>query len=347
MPGSSTSVFCEAEHFEAALREEGHLHLLVTGQGAFRARLTQIALQHLRLSAGEEQLPRIVLVAVPAEMILVVLPVGDEPMPIWGGIAMRAGEIITVGAGRPMHMRTDGPCRWGLIWLPAVELARYGSAMTGTSFSVPSAAHWWRLRPGTSRYLRQLHSAAVGRVESGKVVMDAKIAHGLEQQLIEALVECLSKGRAIEALPETVEHQDIAARLDALLQTEPGQSLPIAKIRAALGVTAASLRVSCEEQLGMGPTEYVHRWRMQLIHRTLLSGIADAASISAVAQRYGFRGLGRFAAKYRAVYGESPSATLQRGLRGGAPPPPLARLRMKLFMTALSWINAGVIAAAV
>jgi hypothetical protein len=216
-------------HFEEALGEEGHLHLLVTGQGAFPARLTQIALHHLRLSAGEEQLPRIALVAVPAEMILVALPVGDEPMPVWGGIGMRAGEIMTVGAGRPMHMRTDGPCRWGLIWLPAVELARYGSAMTGATFSIPSATRWWRLRPATTRYLRRLHSAAVGHVESGRALMGAKTAHGLEQQLIEALVECLSKERAIEALPETVEHQDIAARFEALLQTQPGQSLPMAK----------------------------------------------------------------------------------------------------------------------
>ena len=61
MPGSATSVFSEAEDFEAALRKEGYLGLLVTGQGAFRARLTQIALHRLRISAGEEQLPRIAL----------------------------------------------------------------------------------------------------------------------------------------------------------------------------------------------------------------------------------------------------------------------------------------------
>ena len=68
MPGSVTSVFGEAADFEAALREEGCLGLLVTGQGAFRARLTQIALHRLRISAGEEKLPRIALFAVPAEI---------------------------------------------------------------------------------------------------------------------------------------------------------------------------------------------------------------------------------------------------------------------------------------
>jgi AraC family ethanolamine operon transcriptional activator len=317
MPGSVTSVFSEAADFEAALREEGCLGMLVTGLGAFRARLTRIALHRLRISAGEEELPRIALFAVPAEMILVALPISGEPMPVWGGIRMRAGEIITLGADRPIHMRTEGACRWSSIWVPAAEFVGYGSAMTGNSFSISSAAQWWRLQPATSRYLRQLHAAAVNLVGTrSRALSIAETAHGLEQQLIEAMVECFSKGRAIEAMPVTTERRDIAARFEVLLQTEPEQFLPIAKICAALGVSAQILRISCEEQLGMGPSEYVRRWRMQHVHRALRTANPATASVSEIARRYGFRDPGRFATNYRAVYGELPSATLRRSLRG-------------------------------
>ena len=65
MPGSATSVFSDAEDFEAALRTEGCLGLLVTGRGQFRARLTQISLHQFRLSATDEQLPRVAFLAVP------------------------------------------------------------------------------------------------------------------------------------------------------------------------------------------------------------------------------------------------------------------------------------------
>ena len=57
MPGSVTSVFSEAEDYEVALREEGCCGLLVTGSGEFSARLTQVALHRLRLSAAEEIWP--------------------------------------------------------------------------------------------------------------------------------------------------------------------------------------------------------------------------------------------------------------------------------------------------
>jgi AraC-like DNA-binding protein len=269
MPSSVTSVFSEAEDFAAALRAEGCLGLLVIGSGQFRARLTQIALHRLRLSATDEQLPRIALVAVPAETLLVSLPRGRGPAPIWGGVRLGTEEIMTLGAGHRLHMRTDGPCRWGSIWLPATELVQYGRAVTGTNFAVPSTARW-RLRPAMIRHLRHLHSAAIGLVERrSNAFIGDEAAHGLEQQLIETLVECLSKGSPIEATCPTIEHQDIAVRFEALLHTRPEQALRIVEIRAMLGVSAGALRIGCHQQLGMGPAEYVRRRRMQQLDRAV------------------------------------------------------------------------------
>jgi hypothetical protein len=268
MPRSITSVFSEAEDFAVAMREQGCLALLVTGAGQFRARLTQIALHSLRLSATDEQLPRIAFVASPADTILISLPMGRGPAPIWGGNTIGAGEIMTLGAGQRLHMRTDGPCRWGSIWLPAAELAQYGSAVTGAPFPVPSAAPRWHPRPATMRHLRHLHSAAIGLAERrSSAVIDAAAAHGLEQQLIDALIECFSGSSAIETTPATREHQDVALRLETLLQTHPEQYLRTAQICSAIDVSTRALRLSCEEQLGMGPTEYIRRRRIRLAPR--------------------------------------------------------------------------------
>jgi hypothetical protein len=264
MPRSVTSAFSEVEDFEAALRQEGCLGLLVTGAGQFRARLTQIALHRLRLSATDEQLPRIALVAVPAETLLVSLARGRASAPIWGGVRLGTHEIMTLGAGQRLHMRTDGPCRWGSIWLPATELVEYGRVLSGANFAVPSTAQCCRLRPAMSRHLRHLHSAAIGLVERrSNAFIGGEAAHGLEQQLIEVLVECLSKGSAIEATCDTIGHQDIAVRFEALVHTRPERALRKAEICKTLEISARTLCIACEEQLGMGPAEYVRRRRMQ------------------------------------------------------------------------------------
>jgi AraC-like DNA-binding protein len=322
MPGSLTSAFTEAADFEAALREGGCRNLLVTGPGEFRARLTRIALLQLRLTAGQEQLPRILLLAVPPSAMLVALPGTAEPAPVLGGISMGPREIMTLGPGERLHIRSYGPYRWGGIWLPVAELVRYGSAMTGSHFDVPSGAVRWRLRPAIGRRLRQLHSAAIGFVEgrSGALV-DGETAHGLEQQLIEALIKCLAKGSAIEAPPDTGNHRGLALRYEALLMSAPERAFRMAQICAELGVSEQILRRSCQEQLGMGPIEYARRRRMQLVHRALSRANPHLASIAELARQHGFRG--RFAADYRALYGEPPSATLRRGLDPG-----IAHLRL-------------------
>jgi hypothetical protein len=167
MPVSITSVFSEPGDFEAALREEGGLGLLITGRGQSRARLTQVKLHRLRLSATEEQLSPIAFVAVPADLILVSLPIEGRPGPIWGGTRVRAGEIMTLGPGQRVHARTDEPSRSDSIWLPVQNLARYGRALTGAAFSVPSVARSWRSSPAAGRQLRQTsrgrHAPEFGR----------------------------------------------------------------------------------------------------------------------------------------------------------------------------------------
>jgi len=320
MPGSATSVFSDAEDFEAALRTEGCLGLLVTGRGQFRARLTQVSLHHFRLSATDEQLPRVAFLAVPDDTIVVSLPGDNGSAAICGGIRIGAGEIMTLGAGERLYVRTDDRCRWGLIWLPALELVRYGSALTGAAFAISSTAGLWRPRPAIGRHLRHLHSVAIRLVESGSnALADGEAAHGLEQQLVETLVESLSTGAAIETSAATRERQDVALRFEALLQTQPEQSSRMAKICSALGVSAQTLRRSCEEQIGMGPVEYLRSRRMQLVHRALRRRNQGTATVSAIARSYGFRALGRFAASFRAIYGELPSATLRRGSNDVAP----------------------------
>jgi AraC-like DNA-binding protein len=218
--------------------------------------------------------------------------------------------MITLGPGQRMHTRTGGPCRWTVIRMPEGDFVRYGQALTGPGFDGPPAARW-RPSPAALRELRQLHQTAVRMAETrSRTLADVEAVHGLEQQLIHALIECLSAGPNDMGTLAAGRHREILARLEDLLQAK--RFWRVKEISAALGVSERTLRICCEEQLGMGPTEYARRRRMQLVHSALRSGNPDAASISAVARRYGFRGLGRFAANFRTLFGELPSATLRR-----------------------------------
>ena len=326
MPGSRASVFGEAEDFQAALSADGVAGLLVTSRGQFRARLTQIRLDGWRLAAIEEEQPRIAFVAVPADMVLVSFPIGGGPSPVWAGMEIRNGEMITLGPGQRLHASTLGSSHWGALQAPDQQLIDYGRVLSGVGFVVPPVARWRPPRAAV-RQLRDLHRAATRMAEARVgALTDLQAVYGLEQQLLGALIECLSE-RAEQETATDRRHRDILARFEDLLVAEP--SLPLVNICAGLGVSDRSLRECCKKHLGAGPGRYRYLRAMQHVHRALRTGNSSTASVSGVAAQYGFRGPGRFAARYRALYGELPSATLRRASRPGVPELTLGRQRVK------------------
>ena len=84
------------------------------------------------------------------------------------------------------------------------------------------------------------------------------------------------------------------------------------EICATLRVSHALLRRLCSEHLGMSPIAYDRLRRMSLVRRALGGGGSATESVTAAAHQNGFRDLRRFAARYRAAFGESPEATLLR-----------------------------------
>jgi AraC-like DNA-binding protein len=107
-------------------------------------------------------------------------------------------------------------------------------------------------------------------------------------------------------------HELIMRRFRRVVEENPAEPLYIPEICKEVGVSERTLRMCCQEHLGMGPKRYLLMRRMHLARRALRQAALDATSVTAIAMRYGFWQLGRFAIEYQSLFGESPSATLLR-----------------------------------
>jgi AraC-like DNA-binding protein len=312
MSGSGISAFDEPDDFAAVLAEAGVTELIVVGPGAFGARMTRIILTHLRLSSVEERRARIAFVAPPPGTVRIFLPIRNSPSPVYGGIRVAPDTVVIHGAGNGVYERLVGPCHWGDILVPQPYLARYGGAVTGAPLKLAAGAHRWR-PPGTALGdLARLHAAAI-RVTQARpgAAPGAEAVRGLEQELTEALIECLSGSTADPDSAAERRHRELMAGFAAAMRTRGEGKPSVPEIARSLGVSERTLRACCKAHLNMGPSRYLLARRMQLARRALRHADPSETTVARVAKRYGFVELGRFAASYRALFGELPSATLK------------------------------------
>ncbi|MFI5914255.1 helix-turn-helix transcriptional regulator [Dactylosporangium sp. NPDC051541] len=104
----------------------------------------------------------------------------------------------------------------------------------------------------------------------------------------------------------------VVRRAVAFMDAAPERPLTVAEIAAAAGVGPRGLQVAFRRHLGCTPMEHLRRVRLERVHRELrAAGPGDGVTVREAARRWGFANPGRFAAEYRAAYGQPPSRTLR------------------------------------
>lgn len=88
------------------------------------------------------------------------------------------------------------------------------------------------------------------------------------------------------------------------------EDITTADIAAAAYVTIRAVQLAFRRHLNCTPTAYLRRVRLDRAHRQLMAADPQRESVTAVAYRWGFTNLSRFAATYREAYGTLPSRTL-------------------------------------
>ena len=114
------------------------------------------------------------------------------------------------------------------------------------------------------------------------------------------------------ALPGNAHRQAVVRRVQAYAESHPQEPLSISQACKLAHVSRRTLQYSFESVLGISPLRFLRSLRLNQVRRALLTGNEDQTIVDAAA-RWGFRHAGQFAKDYKALFAESPSATLARG----------------------------------
>jgi transcriptional regulator GlxA family with amidase domain len=133
------------------------------------------------------------------------------------------------------------------------------------------------------------------------------------------MTRCLAESRVVETSTGHRQHKAIIARFEEFVAANADRPLYLTEICAGIGVAERTLRGACAEHVGMGPIRFLTLRRMHLVRRALLQADPSNSTVTRVVTDHGFWELGRFSVSYRALFGESPSETLQSAAREPEP----------------------------
>ena len=287
--------------------------LTVTGGGDFAAEHVRVELHNVLLQKYYSNLPWVAHTETKNGRATFGLRSAPGPSLLRAGDEMQRTNIERLANGQGLYTRSLGPVSWGSISLPVDALATIGTATAGYDFKPPADVVTETPPPRPMARLLRLHSAAVSLArEAPEIIANPEAARGLEHELVQALVACLSLEKNEEDAVAKRQHALVMRRFHAAVAASGDHALYVSDLCSAIGVSDRTLRICCQEHLGMGPRRYLWLRQMQHVRHALALADHRRTTVTELATAHGFWELGRFAGTYRSLYGESPSATLAR-----------------------------------
>ena len=313
MPNSAVLNFNDPYEYQAAVHA-ANVRVVVTAPGKFEARLTRIKLDRLWMQRARLSLPAVTHSTVSKERSIIFLQFDPDQAPILhSGVDVLPSEIVCYSSASEHHYRTSSSYHCGGMSLSPEDFAAMGEILYGRELTTPAATRVLRPPPALMARLQSLHKAADDLASTTPdVLAHPEVARALEQELMRAMTACLTSEMTEERNRPSRQRLAIMQRFEQMLEENSDEPLYITDICARIGVTDRTLRLHCQDHLGMSPHHYLWLRRMNLARRALALADATARTVTAIANDHGFVELGRFAVAYRRLFGESPSVTLRR-----------------------------------
>jgi AraC-like DNA-binding protein len=240
-----------------------------------------------------------------------------------GGEGLYSGAEVSLVEGRTGILTSPGGCTLGrfesgyqeievVIRRPVIEAAL--AALTGGTERAPL-----RFEPQISvassagaSLLRLVRYIVDDLDHEGSLLASPLVAARLTDAFVYGLLEGQPHNHtaALRPAPRPAEprHVRVAAEY---LDANAAEPISVTDLAAVTGVSAWTLQAGFRRYRGCTPMEFLRERRLALSRTRLLSSPAST-TVAEIALGCGFEHLGRFSARYRARFGESPAETRRR-----------------------------------
>jgi len=280
--------------------------------GAMRAELVRFDASGLLVEIADYSFPYMTEGETPEGRIGLLAPLGHFSAHL-NGEPVSSGQLYVYGEAAEVRAATADPMRAGLVSVPTPDL-ECAAATLGVDIDLPDRGGF---RPVPTIEQGRLHQLFDRALQSARAfpggALDRNEADAISDTLMEIIVRSFERRAATPVRARgTLNSMSITRVCEEFAATTRYRDVTLTKLCAAAGFGERRVREAFYDCYGMSPTAALRIAALHRVRRALLDGPATRDTVSRAASDFGFWHLSRFAGEYRALFGESPSATLGR-----------------------------------
>lgn len=219
--------------------------------------------------------------------------------------------VLLIAQNTAAHTLQARSARFNVITIDAKLLGKVAAETNPTSPQQIEFLSSTPQSPTTTRAWHRTLDYVLGGFSGSDPEPRPLLVRAATRMLSAATLECFpsnaNQGQDLPVSPSLSKPFRDAA---AFMHQHAGHDIDLGDIAAAVNLTPRAVQYVFRQQADTTPMEYLRRMRLHRARTDLIDGDRSTTTVSAVAQKWKFGHTGRFAAQYRAVYGESPHTAL-------------------------------------
>lgn len=229
----------------------------------------------------------------------------------------RPSELICVAQGERCTQVAAG-YRGAVILLPRQRLLRRMEMLSlDGALTLPDGFHGELVDPDFRQALRRHVAFLLDELDQSDVYLNSRtLAQGMLATISDLVVEAWALHRHDEPAgrsPRPASRLQVE-KAEEFIRAMAGEPVSVGEVAAYLGIGARSLQLAFRKLRGKTPRQYLLEQRLSLLHERLCRP-QSGDTVTSICHDCGIANPGRFAAQYRAAFGEQPSDTLRRALQ--------------------------------
>ena len=231
------------------------------------------------------------------------------------GVEIPPGSAFVIPARSEFLVTSLGSTRWFSVFIPTPLLDSFRLESDCAERSGVRDARVINGRSGRSSQLwplidRFVHHALRMREEAAGAESLANFQRELLAELNRVYGRPLPATQPARGRPGIVDRAAIARAVD-YIESCRATGTSIAELVQTTGLPERSLRAGFQKYLGVSPTRYMQVRLLHVARQRLTESARGETTVTQVAGELGLWDFGRFARRYREIFGELPSTTLR------------------------------------